>query len=218
MSQHREPEWNAENINKKRGDTTFKQCGWCEHRGTGSYRYGCMLSGYCDLMKSYGENRDREWDSACHILSLGIEDIHSIIRQKGFRLEKKRNAITKLKKEIKVLKTLKPKKQPPLPDSRIHDYYNIGDIVFIFHEEKWGRGVVVSGYRHHDGCVSYVLDDYPESKGGWGCGCAVPCVLHEWEYKYFKNNVPKFIEWLKFSDRKYNGEKLNFEAYIKAIA
>ena len=38
-----EPVWNNETINKKKGDTTFKQCGWCDHRGNGSYRYNCMI-------------------------------------------------------------------------------------------------------------------------------------------------------------------------------
>jgi len=80
---------------------------------------------------------------------------------------------------------------------------------------------VVAGYRHHDGCVSYILDDYPASKpnekGPWGCGYAVPGILTDKEYTYFKAVPERFLEWSKMCDRSYNGEKAPMDAMYRAL-
>ncbi len=208
-----EPEWNAENCNKRQGDTTFEMCGWCEHRGCGSCRYDCMLSGYCDLMKDYGDERNVKWDTPCKIKCLGPEDLKSIISSKKWKIESNEQYIVRLKKQIGVLDTLAENAlyRPPLPGSRPHDYYNLGDGVWVFHENKWNHGTVVAGYRHHDGCVSYILEEYPDSKadkrGPWGCGCAVPGILKDVELQYFKENPEAFTIWCASCDRPYNGER-----------
>lgn len=209
-----EPEWNAENMNRKRGDTTFEVCGWCKYQGTGSYRYNTMLSGNCNLLKSYQD--DVIWNTKCKVKGLGKKDIESLIRNKEYEIRNSESSIKSRKAEIKVLKDLRVKDSPPLPDNRTQDF-KCGEIVYVFHEEKWNRGTVVMGYRSGDGCVSYVLDDYPGSKTGWGCGTSVPCVLKEWEYKYFKKNLTEFKTWLNRSDRKYNGEHFPIDEYFKAL-
>ena len=103
----------------------------------------------------------------------------------------------------------KAKKKPCLPDSRPHNYFNIKDEVRVYIDGKWEHGVVVSGYRHHDGCVSYILDNIPESrpdkKGPWGCGKSVPTVIKEWEYQHFADNPGDYQKFLDLSDREYNG-------------
>ncbi len=219
MSTHKEPEWTAENQNRKQGDTTLRTCGWCEYTSGGAVRYGCYLSTSCSLMKRYGPGKDVYWDTVCIVQHLGKRDIDSVVKSKAYEITEHENAIKRLKREIDTLNMLSKDHpdSPPLPDSRVCDYYNVGDTVFIFHENKWNRGVVVSGYRHHDGCVSYVLDDYADSKVGWGCGYAVPGVLKEWEYDYFKKNGSNFLEWLGVCDRKYNGESLDLAAYHAAL-
>jgi hypothetical protein len=59
------------------------------------------------------------------------------------------------------------------------------------------------GYRHHDGCVSYVLDS---GKSG-GCGYAIPGILKDEEMEYFKSHPEDFAAYCNLSDRVYNGEK-----------
>lgn len=213
---NREPVWTAEMMNRKEGDTTFSLCGWCKHRGTGTYRYGTMLSGSCSLLRSYHETV--EFDTPCKIKVLGKSDLDSIIRSKEYEITSNEGSIKRRKEEIAVLNVLKKKavKKPPLPDSRGQDF-ELKDVVYVFREKRWNRGVVVNGYRHKDGCVSYVLDNYPDSQQGWGCGTAVPCVLKEWEYKYFKSHLKDFEEWLRLSDRTYNGKKLNLDEYYDAM-
>lgn len=214
---NREPVWTAETMNRRQGDTTFSLCGWCKHRGAGSYRYDTMISGSCELMKSYGN--DVEFDTPCKIKMLGKDDLADIVRSKEYEIKNSKESIKRTTEEIEVLEGLKNKavRKPPLPDSRGQDF-EIKDVVYVFHDGKWNRGIVVSGYRHKNGCVSYVLDDYPESQKGWGCGTSVPCILKQWEYKYFKSHLTDFKEWLRLSDRKYNGDKLDLDAYYYAMA
>jgi hypothetical protein len=218
MRHDKEPEWNAENINRKAGSTTFKTCGWCEYVGCGTCRYNCHLSAYCDLMKDYGDEREVTWDTPCKVMKLGEDDKKSIVASKIYEVKSLKQQIKDAEKQIQVLKKLRLTKKPPLPDNRTTDY-NDGEIIYVFHANKWNRGTVVPGYRSHDGCVSYILDDYPESKtkGPWGCGVSVPCVLKEWEYKYFKSRLNEFNEWLALCDREYNGKKLGIKDYYDAM-
>ena len=208
-----EPEWNAVNTNRKKGDTTFDICGWCEHHGGGHFRYDCMLSGYCDLMKDYGDARDTKWDTSCKIKNLGPEDFKSLASSKIWKIENHEQCIVRLKKHIGTLEALikSTPYRPPLPENRPYDYYNEGDGMWVFYENKWVHGIVVSGYRHHDGCVSYILDDFPESrpdsKGPWGCGCSVPGILKDEEMEYFRLNPKDFDVYCEMSDKTYNGKK-----------
>lgn len=218
-----EPEWNAENCNKRQGDTTLVTCGWCDYRGCGSCRYDCMLDGVCSLMKEYGEERNVKWDTPCKIKNLGTLDIESLLNNKKWEIESAKRHIETVEKEQSILKELLTKTEwkPPLPDSRPCTYYNIGDGVWVFYQDNWTHGIVVAGYRHHDGCVSYILDEYPASKanakGPWGCGYAVPGILTDEEYNYFKAVPERFIEWSKLCDRNYNGEKAPLDAMYRAF-
>lgn len=217
-----DPEWTPEQCNMKNGDTTFKQCGWCEHRGSGSYRYDCMISGDCTLAKMYGNFHNVKWDTLCNIIKLGKDDLQSIIESKNYEITEHNNGISSVEEEISKLRELfeKAEWKPALPDSRHYDYCE-GEKIWIFYEDKWCSGIVVPGYRSHDGCVSYILDDFPESKPGakgpWGCGVAVPGILKEKEYNYFKAVPKRFLEWSKLCDRSYNGEKMPMDAMYRAL-
>jgi hypothetical protein len=113
---------------------------------------------------------------------------------------------------------LKNPNKPPLPNNRTGDY-EFKSVVYVYHDvdKVWAKGVVVPGYRSGDGCVSYVLDNYPDSAKGWGCGVSVPCVLHQWEYEYFKKHLDEFKAWLDACDRDYNGKKLPLKDYYEAM-
>ena len=211
-----EPEWTAENINRKKGDTTFKQCGWCEHVSSGTCRYNCYLHTSCSLLKKYGVGCETYWDTPCIVVLLGKKDFASIIKSKQWEIESLQNSTKRLTKEIFTIAEISAPDKPPLPESRVDDF-DEGETVWVFYEGKWNKGTVVPGYRSHDGCVSYVLDDYPDSAKGWGCGVAVPSILKDWEHKYFKEHLDDFRIWLNLSDREYNGEKLDLEKYYEAL-
>jgi hypothetical protein len=174
-------------------------------------------------MKEYGEERNVKWDTPCKIKNLGAIDIESLISSKDWEIKSSYQHIEVVEQEKKALEYLLTKTawKPPLPDSRPCAYYNVGDRVWVFHENKWNVGTVVAGYRHHDGCVSYILDEYPLSKanekGPWGCGYAVPGILTDREYNYFKAVPERFIEWSKLCDRSYNGKQAPMDAMYRAL-
>ena len=178
-----------------------------------------MLSGGCDLLPEYSEYSERKWDSPCIIKTFGKADLQDIIRSKQAEIGSNRKSIQRLDKEIAEIKNLEKsvKEKPPIPSARAHDYLNLKDRVYVFYQNRWNAGTVVSGYRHHDGCVNYVLDDYPDSEKGWGCGVAVPCVMLKWEFDYFRKHPLDFEAWLSNCDRKYNGENLPLMDYHRAM-
>lgn len=206
----------AEMMNNKKGDTTFKVCGWCAYRGSGTYRYDCMIDGNCDLLQSY--RNSVKFCTPCRVIDLSKADIKRIIESHKREIIEVKNKIKSKTNVIRVLENIDAEDKPILPENR-GDYFNEGDKVYVYHEKKWNKGVVVPGYRSHDGCVSYVLDSYPESskKGPWGCGWSVPGIIHEWEYKYFQKNIDEFQKWLEKSDRDYNGERLDMKSYFDAL-
>lgn len=220
--QYKEPEWTAENINKKEGDTTFKQCGWCKHHGGGSCRYDCHLSTNCSLLKSYGIGQRVYWDTPCLVILMGKTDMNSVIKSKKWEIDSLRKQMASLKGNIDIIKNLKLKDRPSLPDNRTHDY-NEGETIWTYIDNKWAKGIVVPGYRSHDGCVSFILEDYPKSKpkpegeGPWGCGAGVPEILTDKEYHYFKEHHDDFRTWLHLSDREYNGNRAPIDEMYAAL-
>ncbi len=104
-----------------------------------------------------------------------------------------------------------------LPYERPFDHFNIGDriVVYIEKHNGWYNGTVKAGYRHHDGCVSYELDNIgpresdPNFQGYWGCGIAVPSILKEDEMAYFLAYPQDYIEWFKLSQKEYTDFKFH---------
>jgi hypothetical protein len=215
-----EPEWTIKNINRKPGDTTLIQCGWCEYAGGGTGRYQCMLNTSCKLMKEYGIGTNLYWDTPCIVKLIGIGDRKSILASKVFKIKSLKHQMSEIHNEIKKLKSISLDKKPPLPDNRYDDYRE-GETVWAFMGDKWNKGIVVPGYRSHDGCVSFVLEDYPESevgkKGPWGCGTASPSILKDWEMRYFNQRISDFLTWLRLNNHEYNGEKISIEKMFLAM-
>lgn len=217
-----EPEWNAENINRKSDSTTLKQCGWCKYCGGGSCRYNCSITTSCTLLHDYGLGSNTYWDTPCLLQFLSKEDMNQIIQRKQWNIKNHLKSIEQLKHEIKTIEEMEFPVKPPLPDNRFHDYQE-GEVVWVFNDErkKWIRGIVVPGYRSHDGCVSYILDDIPESQlnqqGPRGCGVSVPGILTDEEYQYFIKHLEDFKIWLHLSDKEYNGEREPIQDMYKAL-
>ena len=176
------------------------------------------MSTHCSLLRTYGLGRELHWDSDCVIKKLGALDFESIIESKKREIESAHNEIQATEKEIRVIEGLLKQNKPPLPENRPD--FRLGTVIWVFDskQKRWDRGVVVSGCRTHEGCVSFVLDVYPETKGNpRGCGLRNPGILKDWEYRYFKVNLLDFKEWLKLSDREYNGEWIDKDAYYQAL-
>lgn len=161
-----EPEWTEELKNRKIGATTFNLCGWCKHRGSGSYRHDCMIEGSCSLLPEYDDEREVRWDTPCVIMNRGKEDIQRYVQSHKYKIEESKGIIRRERSIIKELKILLPKvKQlPPLPNNRNPEHFNVGDRVAVYYGNElcWKFGTVVYGYRHHDGCVSFHIDETPE--------------------------------------------------------
>lgn len=216
----REPIWNEETKNKKQGDTTFKMCGWCDNRGSGSYKSNCMISGDCNLLKSY--SNEVQFDTECKIMKLGKADIQSILDSKAYNIKEYEDNIKRKQKQIEILNNLILDDIPTLPDNRKCEHFNIDDEVMVFAnfdtsliKDRWLSGKVINGYRHHDGCVSVRTDekyndgDYLEGHG-YGAGCCVPKVILKSEYDWFVKNPDKFREWIKTAcSKKFNGDVIN---------
>jgi hypothetical protein len=116
MSIYPEPEWNAVNINRKRGDTTFSQCGWCKHADSGSARYQCMIETYCSLMPRY--SNEVYWDTPCKIMKQGKQDLKSTLLRKASEIESYKKTIGHLKDEMSELNDLIKKAHNSPPTSR----------------------------------------------------------------------------------------------------
>ena len=62
-------------------------------------------------------------------------------------------------------------------------------------------GKVISGYRHHDGCVSVCTDTQVNSNNHYHNGCGMnygdsrPEILKKWEYDYLKTHQDYFRIW-----------------------
>jgi len=98
---YREPQWNKENKSRKRGDTTFKQCGWCKYQGSGTYRVDCMLEGACSLLGKYHKV---EFDTECYVAKFNKDDFRGAIESKRFYIKEARGLIKRHQEEIKVLR------------------------------------------------------------------------------------------------------------------
>lgn len=210
MRERSEPEWTIKNQTMEQGATTFKSCGWCQHRGGGSYRYNCMLDGSCKLLKSY--DNDVQWNTPCVIITLGGKDLLDIIESKKHDISEAEGTIKSTKSEIETIKKTMNTEwfkmhnaiRPALPKSRRYDHFELGAPVYVYFQPKdatakadWFRGKVVKGYRHHDGCVSFVFDD--ATLDGGGSGTARPEILLEKEFKFLKNAENAFIteQWFR---------------------
>jgi hypothetical protein len=221
----REPVWNEETMYKEQGTTTFVTCGWCQHRGTGSYRYNCMLNGKCTLLRDYDERVD--FDTKCKVIKLGSADIESIVESKKHSISDHERNIGRLKIQIEILKSLRPDKMPPLPSNRTSDHFNIDDDIMIYPNFKesiisgrWLSGKVINGYRHQDGCVSGRIDEkFHEGEyldgHGVGSGVCTPTVMLKSEFDWFVEHPDRFRDWIinacEYKSNKYDLDPQNIK-------
>lgn len=187
---------------KNRGHdaTTFNVCGWCKHAGGGSCRYSYHITTSCSLL---GKSPETRFNTPCLLQGMSTTDFVREVE----RLERETEATLakreKVRQGIKLLQDLKrgATEKPYLMSLRPHDHFNVGDDVMVY-VGQWGEGehkstvkdgvwvpaIVVFGYRHHDGCVSYEAlfpihsnISYSEGRGG-GAGMSRPEALLRSEF------------------------------------
>jgi len=213
---------------RKAGSTTFNICGWCTHNSGGTYRYDCALVTRCGLLPDkYDEDYDglcvpNTEDSTaittCHLHTLSLVQCTDIAKWYKSKAEGAFNAREDTRVAIKHVQQLIADAivdKPYLINLRPSDWFNVGDeIVFnltdfvsddadikLLVEDTWVRGIVVPGYRHHDGCVSCGFDvrvhtgSNLNGRGG-GAGSNSPYVLKVDEYEYLKKAADDDLEFL----------------------
>lgn len=204
------PEPTGKDTGRERGSTTLKQCGWCEY-ASGVHRYGYCIEGTCRLLRSY--SKDVHWDDKCQVAESSKADLGKLIEYHQWEIENHKKSVVNITNYIKVLGEVREtaSARPPLPSNRKHTHFNLSDPIAVYIEGQWEFGEVRMGYRHHDGCVSYWLEDKgPQSGAFWGSGYAVPTVMLKGEWEYFRDNTEEYDVWCKGAYReKYNGRVLD---------
>lgn len=217
----------AEDISRERGETTFNKCGWCEFAGTGSMRFNYMIDGNCSLL-SYANlefNNNRGVTTPCDFKKMSGDQIGEVVsryREEQVRLREGIQQTQKLAERMRGV-ARRAEDRPMLPQLRPHDFFNLGDEVVTYvgpqmedklvGDPRFITAKVIPGYRHHDGCVSYVSDeqwhkgDYYEGRGG-GSGVARADILPKREFDYLvdpknENYLYRWLNKLNARDKGY---------------
>lgn len=213
----------ADSINREPGTTTFNVCGWCEHCGGGTCRYGYHITTYCPLIprqlgngEAWGGNDKFRFNTPC-ALANGTQElldtcVEHLKARKANLVSHKQQAGAYASYLAEVM--AKADDKPYFACHRPYDWFNIDDPVMFFTSEfdtvlpnkanLFVSGKVINGYRHHDGCVSVCADE-PFHSGeycngcGSGFGMSRPEVLHVWEYEYLKTHPDYLKVWLRCS-------------------
>lgn len=204
------PEPTGELVARKKNSTTLDECGWCEY-AFGLHRYNYCISGKCSLQNDY-DDKEVHWDDKCFFDTASRSEIDSFIDRFRRDIKQSKESIKQDEKYIDRLEDLIGDAPyiPSLPMNRKYNHFEIGDDVAVFIEDRWYFGKVVPGYRHEDGCVSYVLRGFgPQDKDFWGCGVSVPIVMLKKEYDFFLLSPKAYKTWCKKAYAKdFNGQKL----------
>ncbi len=201
---------------KERGSSTLKQCGWCSYVSNGSCRYSYSISGNCELLSRFGSDSRAEvrWDTVCKLLDWGKLDLEYLVKCHERQGKELRESADEEDENASIIgKDLIPTALdiPILPTNRNYDHFDIDDkvMVYFWKEDCWFDGVVVSGYRSQDGCVSYYLDrpDEDEEDNCGGAGMRRPEVLLKSEADWLKQHSVECKVWFQkgFEDN-LNGE------------
>jgi hypothetical protein len=199
-------------LNGSNEATTFHMCGWCKHNGSGSFRYNYMIHGSCSILNNAGIGNDRVTNTLCYFTGDSKKDNKVVIglkkslKQTIENIKKSRDYISRLNVILKTAKN-----RPVLSNHRKFDHFNLNDKVVCYIgnwtkdngpivDDKFVEGVVINGYRYHDGCVSVCYDkkihdgDYLEGRGG-SYGLSRPEVMLKSEFEHFLNNMDYVRIW-----------------------
>jgi len=219
---------NVDLLNGNNDVTTFNMCGWCKHNGSGSFRYNYMIHGSCSILNSAGIGCERFTNTLCYFTGDSKKDNKVVI---GLKKSVKRT-IENIKKRQEYISYLNillktAKNHPVLSNHRKYDHFNLNDKVVCYIgnwndkgngpivDDKFVEGVVINGYRHHNGCVSVCYDikihngDYLEGRGG-GYGSSRPEVMLKSEFEHFLNNMDYVRIWTKNINDMPNFNRIQF--------
>lgn len=211
----------------RKGDaTTFNMCGWCKHAGGGTCRYGFHITTRCGLL---GNSPETAFNTPCLLQAKTSDEIAVEVKRLENETENLLARREKVRQGISLLQSMKvgAQEKPYLMSLRPHDHFKVGDEVMVYvgqwgsegkhrltidqsitnpHASVWVPAIVVFGYRHHDGCVSYqtlfpVHNNMSNFEGrGGGAGMSRPEVLLRSEFNYLQEAATKdtefFFRWL----------------------
>ena len=159
------------------------------------------------------------------IIFAGRENIERMIGSWRSKSERSRSEMIRALDKASTLEKLFvfSKAKPIFAGHRPHDYFNVGDRVMVYIanwdnrivDKHWAAGEVIISYRHHDGCVSFRLDERVSSGDcldghGGSSGLAHPSVVKEWEYNYLRNHTDFAEYWATYGVSRYIKEfKMN---------
>lgn len=227
---------------RKSGASSFNICGWCKHAYCGVVRYNYHISTSCEFEVESGLREGKKFfNTKCFLrtappekfkqLALGLKKELVLTKQIVQNIKKNLRVLQKLKKEAKILE--KNQKKPVMPSSRPADWFNVDDKVIVYLggwkdskckllvRELFIAGIVVRGYRHHDGCVTTKLgtkihtNENNYDGHGFGSGVESPIVMHKWEYDYLLKHREFAKRWIQGSS--FKNESSEVDKFIAAI-
>lgn len=221
----------AKSRGRESGATTFNMCGWCKHTGGGSCRYSYYISTSCNLATDSPETK---FNTPCLLQAKTAPEIQHYVDDFETQISNTKAKREKVRAGIKHLQSLKKTStdKPYLMSLRPHDHFNVGDEVVVnitkwdttIVEGNWVDAIVIFGYRHHDGCISYQTlfpihtGDYLEGRGG-GAGMSRPEVIHKKDFFALrdanKSDVEFFNVWMNNVDSLKDFSINNFQDDIK---
>lgn len=226
----------AASINRESGATTFNVCGWCEHCGGGTCRYGYHITTYCPLIprqlgngEIWGSHEKFRFNTPCALANGTQELLDTCVEylraRKAQLVARKQQAASYASYLAEVMS--KAEEKPYFASHRPCEHFNLGDPVMFFTSSSertipgkantFISGKVINGYRHHDGCVSACADE-PYHTGeycdgcGAGFGMSRPEILHTWEYEYLKSHPDYLKVWVRCSKaelREFDSERFS---------
>ncbi len=244
----------AASIARAGGATTFNMCGWCSHTGGGSVRYSYYITTRCGLLPDeytddyVGVNQPETNDGAtttpCLLHQLTAEQCDAVADWREARantaLQDREEIRTAIKHVRRLLDNAHVEK-PYIKALRPYAWFNVGDeIMFNLHrfagpkadyamtvDTRWAKGLVVPGYRHHDGGLSCAFEvqvhtnlDHHGGRGG-SAGSSSAYVLKRTEYEYLKAAVesdPEFLKlWYACVKADHGNEDFDAEQYTKDL-
>lgn len=230
LSKDPEPTDSASLIRKAEA-TTFNVCGWCKYAGDGKCRHSFHITTTCSFTtdkskRLSGVEGEHRFNTVCFLKKADTQTFQVLLDELRRKLEEANRSKKEMDEKVRYLLTLEKKAEEKvsLPNHRSHKMFNVGDQVIVYIggwkadaenkklvDKTFVSGVVIDGYRHHDGYVSVCFDEkvhtgeYLEGRG-IGTSTSRPEVMLRSEFEYLLAN-PDFANLYASGHERIEGFK-----------